>query len=264
MGWLGLLSHSVKKSGLAIRNPVDTAEHVHETSKAATSYLVRSMIDSNVEFDIKEHRSLATEECARARQKRLKREQELLDERSQRSHAIGRRDERNKQNGCWLTVIPLRVNGTDLSANEFRDNIRLRYNFAPLDMPQHCDGCGAKMTVEHALQCKVGGLVHARHDDVADEFRDMCGQALSYSKVEREPRIYSGVSQRNRAERGDASAADGSDQQNNTIMLQTTSLRNVVMLGARDFGTIVGWLSLMFVSLILTLVPTGTKTLTKS
>ena len=210
-----LLSHSVKKSGLAIRNPVDTAEHVHETSKAATSYLVRSMIDSNVEFDIKEHRSLATEECARARQKRLKREQELLDERSQRSHAIGRRDERNKQNGCWLTVIPLRVNGTDLSANEFRDNIRLRYNFAPLDMPQHCDGCGAKMTVEHALQCKVGGLVHARHDDVADEFRDMCGQALSFSKVEREPRIYSGVSQRNRVERGDASAGDGSNTQNN-------------------------------------------------
>ena len=60
-----LLSHSVKKSGLAIRNPVDTAEHVHETSKAATSYLVRTMIDSNVEFDIKEHRSLATEEGAR-------------------------------------------------------------------------------------------------------------------------------------------------------------------------------------------------------
>jgi hypothetical protein len=49
-----------------------------------------------------------------------------------------------------------------------------------------------------------------------------------------------------------------------TQMLQTTSLRNVVMLGARDFGTIVGWLSLMYVSPILNLVPTGTKTLTKS
>ncbi len=27
------------------------------------------------------------------------------------------------------------------------------------------------MTVEHALSCKTGGLVHIRHDDVADEWR---------------------------------------------------------------------------------------------
>jgi hypothetical protein len=38
-------------------------------------------------------------------------------------------------------------------------------------MPNDCDGCGAKMTVEHALSCKMGGLVHIRHDDVADEWR---------------------------------------------------------------------------------------------
>ena len=111
-----------------------------------------------------------------------------------------------------MTVIPLCINGTELLPNEFRDNLRLQYNFAPLDMPQHCDGCGAKMTVEHTLQGKVGRLVHARHHDVADEFQDMCGQALPFSKVER-ARVYSGVSQQNRSERGDANAAYGSQPQ---------------------------------------------------
>ena len=98
---------------------------------------------------------------------------------------------RNQIGGIWLSVHPSRLNGNDLSTEEMRDNLRLRYNLAPLDMPQRCDSCGMKMTVEHALKCKVGGLVHARHDDVADEFRHLCGCALSFGKVEREPRIYS-------------------------------------------------------------------------
>ena len=95
---------------------------------------------------------------------------------------------------------PNRDNGTVLSADEFRNNARLRYNLAPLDMPQHCDGCGSKMTVEHALSCRVGGLVHIRHDDVADEFRSLCCQAFSPGRVQREPRIHSGVSRRVRVE----------------------------------------------------------------
>ena len=68
--------------------------------------------------------------------------------------------------GCWLTVVPNRLNDTILSAEEWRDNVRLRYNFKPMEMPDLCDGCGAKLTVEHALQCKVGGLVHMRHNDL--------------------------------------------------------------------------------------------------
>ena len=61
----------------------------------------------------------------------------------------------------WLNV-------TGLSADEWRDNLRLRYNQSLLDMPATCGGCGAKMSVEHGLSCKTGGLVHIRHDDVAD------------------------------------------------------------------------------------------------
>jgi hypothetical protein len=50
------------------------------------------------------------------------------------------------------------------------------------------------MTIEHALLCKMGGLVHIRHDDVADEWRHLWGTALSRGPVKHEPRIFSSVS----------------------------------------------------------------------
>jgi len=101
------------------------------------------------------------------------------------------------------------LNGTRLSADEWRDNIRLRYNHSPLEMPTACDGCGAKMSVKHALSCKTGGLVHIRHNDVVNEWRHLYSTALSPCRVEREPRIFSCVSQWARNAAG-ASAPDSS------------------------------------------------------
>ena len=45
------------------------------------------------------------------------------------------------------------------------------------------------MSVEHALSCKVGGLVHIRHDDVAQEFGHLCGLAYKPTRVSYEPLI---------------------------------------------------------------------------
>ena len=56
----------------------------------------------------------------------------------------------------------------------FETASRLRYNFKPTDMPDTCDRCGAKLTVEHTLQCKCGGLVHSRHNDVSRESGAPC------------------------------------------------------------------------------------------
>jgi len=201
-----ILSHSVKNGGMAIRNPVGSAEHVHEASKAATSHLTESIVDPSVEFDICTHRLKSAEALKKAKEKRLKREAAALAERREGKPAVGRRDTRNCHNGYWLTVVPSRLNGTDLSANEFRDNIRLRYNFKPQDMPSRCDGCGAKFTVEHAMSCKKGGLVHCRHDTTGDEFRHLAGCALGFNKVEREPRIYGASSSRVRATHNDDEA----------------------------------------------------------
>ena len=169
---------------------MDTAAHVHTASKDACSYLTDTLL-SGERFDYGYHCKVVTDACAQARRLRLEREEDVLIDRGRGKPAEKRRIKRNQVAGIWLALIPSRLNGNDLSAEEFRDNLRIRQNLAPENMPATCDGCGDKMTVEHALACKVGGLVHVRHDDVADEFRHLCGCALSFGKVEREPRIFS-------------------------------------------------------------------------
>ena len=46
-----LLSQSVKKGGLGIQNPVDSAEHVHTTSPDAATHIVQTMLAKEREFD---------------------------------------------------------------------------------------------------------------------------------------------------------------------------------------------------------------------
>lgn len=106
---------------------------------------------------------------------------------------MGKRERSRLKRACragnWLTIYPSVLNGTNLSADEFRDNLRLRYDMKPLHLQPKCDGCGETITVQHCLSCKVGGLVHIRHDDVASEFGHLCAKALSPGRISYEPLI---------------------------------------------------------------------------
>ena len=73
----------------------------------------------------------------------------------------------------WLTALPIAHHHLDLSATEFRDALALRYNRPLLKMPANCDECGAATSLEHALDCKKGGLVTQRHSEVRDVIGDL-------------------------------------------------------------------------------------------
>ena len=69
--------------------------------------------------------------------------------------------------------MPLERSQFDLSVQEFRDGLALRYKKPLLKLPPCCDACGAPFSTEYALDCQIGGLVGQRHNEVRDAFGDL-------------------------------------------------------------------------------------------
>ena len=93
---------------------------------------------------------------------------------------------------AWLTVLPSTVNGTEMGSQERRDAHFLRYGLYPPELPKYCNGCEARFSISHALDCKKGGIVTARHNELRDGVEDLEGKAFTPSHVCDDPSIYSG------------------------------------------------------------------------
>jgi hypothetical protein len=181
----------VRQGGLGIPDPTKEAEAAHKTSKAATAHLTEA-VKGCVVFDVGKHTSHMKDARSTARTEKDKRhEDELnlvltrLDPSKQRT--VMRAKEGNT--GAWLTVMPLARSGNVLSATEFRDGLALRYALPLQRMPESCDGCGARMDIQHALGCMKGGLVTRRHNEVRDEIADLAQMAYGPSAVRIEPTV---------------------------------------------------------------------------
>ena len=92
-----------------------------------------------------------------------------------------RRLRRATKTGAWLKVQPYTVNGTELGAQEWRDALFLWYGLDPPDFTKYCNGCNAKFTICHALDCKRGGLFTARRNELRDRVTDLDGKAFTPS-----------------------------------------------------------------------------------
>ena len=114
---------------------------------------------------------------------------ELYDRQEQAVRQEKNRLHRATMNGAWLSVVPHCLNGTELSWDEFRDNLCLRYGLMPQGIPATCDGCGKKFSIEHALSYQKGGLILVMHDNAEKEWSDLGSQALVPIAITYEPKI---------------------------------------------------------------------------
>jgi hypothetical protein len=147
------------------------------------------------------------------RKERAEKDREvLLNLAEEGGEKVKKRMERMQWNGTWLSAIPCRFSGTELTRQEWLDNVYLRYGLQLDGLPRKCDGCGKNFSVEHGLSCKTGGLVGARHNDARDEWAHLCSLALGGSAVGTEPHIFYGTgvraSEGRAAPNGSASTED--------------------------------------------------------
>ena len=96
--------------------------------------------------------------------------------------------ERAALTGGWLKVIPSWLNGTELSTEEFQDNLCIRYCLEIRGLNRKCDGCGKVNDLRHALKCKKGGLIIARHNEIRDEVDHLARKG--FLNVWTEPKMY--------------------------------------------------------------------------
>ena len=106
--------------------------------------------------------------------------------------AAKRRLERIRRTGACWSLVPNKLNGITMTKDEFFDNVRLRYGWKPVGLCERCDGCNTPFMVEHALECKKGGLVMQRHDNTRDEAGALAAMALTTSHLTYKPFMYHG------------------------------------------------------------------------
>ena len=77
--------------------------------------------------------------------------------------------EQAKKKGAsnWLSTLPLNDQGYTLNKGEFRDALAIRYNKELRGLPSKRP-CGLPYNLIHALNCKRGGLVIIRHNNIRD------------------------------------------------------------------------------------------------
>ena len=87
--------------------------------------------------------------------------------------------------GVWLTALPIQNMGYILNKQEFRDSIHLRYGWKIPHTPSHCN-CGLENSVDHTLNCKLGGYVNMRHNGIRNMEADILKEICKDVKIEPE------------------------------------------------------------------------------
>ena len=164
-----LLALPPRFGGIGIRNPTQTASLEFNASASITNELAGLIRGQTPEIPAgyRERMTEAKRTLLRNRETAMKNEFEdvmqLLPEETGRYMTSAA----ERGASSWLTALPLKALGYSLNKREFRDSLRLRYGWEIPDLPRSCV-CGSRNTIEHTLDCKRGGFVSLRHNDLRD------------------------------------------------------------------------------------------------
>ena len=169
-----LLSLPVKLGGLGITNFTKISGFEYSTSKSITTSLRRKLTSSTEVAN--ENTNITTKQYFKELAEQL---------RSKMSpHELKANDIGRTEASIWLSALPLRNEGFNLSKREFVDAICIRYGWSPTRLPTECV-CGESFNVDHALCCKVGGLITLRHNEIRDVTADLLSSVCK--DVRKEP-----------------------------------------------------------------------------
>ena len=199
-----ICSLPVRMGGLGIQNPMHTAEIEFRNSSIVTRNLTKMIEDQDADLanyrsnEVKSEIEKLKAEKEEAMRMKLEEVKSEVDEKMKRTLELAC----EKGAGAWLSALPLQTLGYTLNKQEFKDAIYLRYGWNIPNTPFHC-GCGAKNSVDHTLNCKLGGYITMRHNNLRDFEASLLTEVCKDVKVEPEllPLGDSGTRSTNEAEK---------------------------------------------------------------
>ena len=95
------------------------------------------------------------------------------------------REAQEKGASSWVTARPKEQHKTVLHKGDFRDAVYIRYGWPVPFLPHSCC-CGATFSLQHALDCGIGGYRTRQHNEIRDLVAE-CLKEAHFSGVETEP-----------------------------------------------------------------------------
>jgi len=145
----------LRLGGLRVSNPVSSASYFYDSSLLSTVMLVKSLVSATL-FELDAH----FEAVSLAKVDYRKLMDSVFTERFDRlfpsfdsNQCCAILQSSDSNTSSWLSMLPLERSQFDLSTQEFRDNLALRYRKPLLYLPAACDSYGAPFIIKHALDC---------------------------------------------------------------------------------------------------------------
>ena len=158
-----------------------------ESSKIITAPLVAIIITQEDQIpkreEIKQIRNERTKQVNEIKKLQQIQISDQLEEKQQRCL----KQSSEKGASSWLSVLPLKDHGFTLNKEEFQDAIALRYDWHIKNLPVLCP-CGKDFDVNHAMNCKKGGFINIRHNNVRDFEANLLKKVCA--DVEIEPKLH--------------------------------------------------------------------------
>ena len=173
-----ILSLPIRDGGLGLRNLHTTAAQTYTASRNITRPLT-------VQIETQNQNLPSQDDVKDAKSKTHTHLKNLADERhkallTKQSPEMIRNLEQLSEPGAssWVGALPLKEQGFNLNKSEFNDALCLRYNKQLKNLPSKCPCSNKEFTITHAMNCKKGGFVNARHDSIrnfeARLLKDVC------------------------------------------------------------------------------------------
>ena len=181
-----LISMPIREGGLGLKHISSNADVSYQSSTRITNPLIQCIITQSDNLP-------NPEQVIQARTTTISQVKEMEKDqssniKSSQSPELKRALEHYTEPGAssWLGALPIAAQGFDLTKGEFQDSLCPRYRLQIKNLPEKCV-CNKKFDVTHALNCKYGGFVTQRHDNL----RDMEAKLLKVvcRDVETEPQL---------------------------------------------------------------------------